>query len=375
VALIAHVTTRFLGGGSEHTIADVVRALAAPHHEHVLIVGREHDPARVRALLGATRTIVVPTLIRQPHPVLDLRAVAAIEQVLARLRPDVLHTIQSKAGILGRTAGHRARVPVIVHNVVMANFGPGFGRLMSPVYRAAERLVAPWTDAYVVCGLELRERFVLGGIGAAARYTVIRSSVDLDAYRAAAERGQQAARDAFGLPDDRPLVLFAGSLERRKGVGDLPTFLAELRQALPDAMLVIAGGGPMREPMEAEFQRRGLTPAYRYLGYSDRMPDVMAACDCLVMLSSAEGLATVLVQAAAAGRPFVSYAVDGPAELLDRGAAGSIVPIGAAPYAAREAARLMRAKPRPAADLSEWRPAEVDIRYRALFDGLRRAVT
>jgi glycosyltransferase involved in cell wall biosynthesis len=372
MTLVVHVSTRFIGGGSERTLADVVHALPAPDFEHVVIVGRDHDPARMRSLLGETRSIVVPTLIRTPHPIRDARAYAGLRRILSDLRPDVLHTIQSKAGILGRAAGRRAGVPTLVHGVVMSNFGPGFSPIASPVYRAAERAVARWTTAYIACGLELEERFVRAGIGDRARYTVIRSSVDLDAYRAAADRGRAAAREAIGLPSDRPVVLFAGALERRKGIDDLPAFVAELRRALPDAMLVVAGTGPLRERMEGAFRDAALAPAFRYVGYCDRMPELMAACDCLVMLSSAEGLATVLVQAAAARRPFVSYAVDGPGELIGRGAAGSIVPRGAPGDAARETARLIAAAPRATVDLSEWEPAEVASRYRAFFDGLGR---
>jgi glycosyltransferase involved in cell wall biosynthesis len=139
-------------------------------------------------------------------------------------------------------------------------------------------------------------------------------------------------------------------------------------------MLVVAGSGPMRDRMEAAFRNEPLASGFRYLGYSDRMPELMAACDCLVMLSSAEGLATVLVQAAAAGRPFVSYAVDGPGELIQRGAAGSVVPIGDALAAAREAARVIAMTPRSTIDLSEWEPGEISRRYRAFFDALRPSV-
>jgi glycosyltransferase involved in cell wall biosynthesis len=369
MAVIAHVTTRFLGGGSERSLGDVVHAL--PTHQHVLLVGRDHDASRIRALIGDVRTIVVPTLVRQPNPILDAQAAMALRRTIGDLRPDLVHTIQSKAGILGRAAARWARVPIVVHSVVMANFGRGFSPLGSQVYRAAERLAASWTTEYIVCGIDLRDRFLRAGIASPGQYTVIRSSVDAEAYRSRSAAGRSANRAALGLPVEGRAVLFAGALESRKGGGDLPAFLAELRRTNPDVTLLIAGVGPLKHRMEARFQALGVGSSVRFLGYTERMPEVFAASDCLVMLSRAEGLATVLVQAIGSGVPFVSYQVDGPRELIARGAVGSVVRSGDLAAAAREVSRMLAGRPRDAGvDLSEWDPAEVARRYRAFFDRL-----
>jgi glycosyltransferase involved in cell wall biosynthesis len=365
---IVHVATRFLASGTERAIADIVAALPAPGFEHVLIVGRDHDPVSIRTLCGDIQVIVSPRLVRRPDPLQDPLTTAHLTRTIRRLRPTILHTIQSKSGILGRVAGRLAGVQAFVHTVNMANFGAGFHPLLSVVYANAERLVGTWTDRFPVNGTELRDRYLRAGIGSQEQYVMIRSSVDPGPFRAAANEGMGVARARLGLRVDPPTILFAGSLDERKGALDLPQFLVAVRKRVPDATLVVAGDGPLRAELERRVQERGLASAVRFLGFTAQVPEAMTAADCLVMLSRAEGLATVLVQAGAAGTPFVSYDVDGPAELIDLGAVGCVVPRGDLEAAAAATGAMLCAVPSGRLALDEWAPDEVRRRYRAVFE-------
>jgi glycosyltransferase involved in cell wall biosynthesis len=364
---VVHVATRFLASGTERTIADIVAGYAGPGVEHVLVVGREHDPASIRGLVGDIQVVIVPDLVRRPDPVRDLRAARALGRAIRRFQPDVVHTVQSKSGILGRFAARRAGVQRLVHTVNMANFGQGFNPVLGLVYREAERRCAKWTDQFTVNGRDVRDRFVRAGVADEDRFELIRSSVDVAPFRETATRGRLAAREGLGLQSDGPIVLVAGSLDARKGAHELPGFLEALRRELPAARLLIAGDGPLRSKIEADLATRGLYDAVTFLGFTSRLPEAMAASDCLVMLSRAEGLATVLVHAAAAGLPFVSNDVDGPAEMISRGAAGALSRIGDVEAAATLAGQAIASGRGDPVDLGEWDPAHVRERYRTVF--------
>jgi glycosyltransferase involved in cell wall biosynthesis len=368
VTLIVHVATRFFSYGGERSVADVVAALPPPDYRHILIVGRDHDPAGIRSLLGETPTVVVPTMIRRPDPIRDPLAARDITRYLRRLRPDLVHTSQSKSGILGRWAAHRAGVPAVVHSVLMANHGPGFPAVTSAVYKRAERLAVRWTDQYIVNGSELRDRFLRAGIGMASDYELIRSSVDAGPVREAVAAGRAAARRALGLATDGPIVLWAGTLDRRKGAHDLPGYFAALHVIEPRARLLVTGRGPLQDDVERSLTALGLREAVTFLGFTPRLPEAMAAADSLIMLSRAEGLATVLVFAAAAGRSFVSFEVDGPRELIERGATGAIAPIGDVDRAASLTAELLASPPPAPIWIEEWSPDYVRARYREVFE-------
>jgi glycosyltransferase involved in cell wall biosynthesis len=364
---VVHVNTRFLASGAERSVADIVAGYAGRDIEHVMLVGPEHDPRWIRKLLGDIQVIVVPDLIRQPHPVRDLLAARSLVRVFRRLRPDVVHTIQSKSGILGRAAARRVGVQTVIHTVNMGNFGQGFNAALSVAYRQAERTCARWTNQFIANGTDVRGRYVRAGVATADRFELVRSSVDVEVFRAASASGRDTARATLGLTGAGPIILFAGRLDARKGTHELPAFLMTLRERVPDAHLVIAGDGPLQSQIAREFATRGLEAAVTFLGFTSRLPEAMVAADCLVMLSRAEGLATVLVHAAAVGLPFVSNDVDGPHEMIVRGARGAISPIGDLPRAASLVVdQLSQGRGGPI-DLSEWDPAHVRRRYGTVF--------
>jgi glycosyltransferase involved in cell wall biosynthesis len=223
----------------------------------------------------------------------------------------------------------------------------------------------------LVFGTDLRDRFTKAGIGREDRYEVIRSVVDVQPFRGGATSDRAAMRAALDLPVTAPIVLFAGSLDQRKGAFELPRYFARVKDIAPDAHLVVAGEGPARSFLVERFARLGLGADVTLLGFTPRLPEVIAAADCLIALSSAEGLATVLLLAAAAGTPFVSYEVDGPRELITLGATGDVVALGDWRAAARATCvSFGRGRPVPI-ELPSWSRSVVYAQYRAVFDRLR----
>lgn len=365
---ITHVLTRFLTGGSERRVQDFVAAF--PSHVHHLIVGREVDLDRVERLLPDVSVTVVPSLVRPVSPLADATALRRVVALLRSQRPDLVHTCQSKAGVVGRLAARLVRVPLVLHSLVMANFGTDDGA-RERIYRIAERAARPWTDAYLVAGADLRQRYVSAGIAPAGACHVVRASLPVDRLRACAALGRDEARRAFDLPGEGALLAYVGSLEPRKRVTHLPALLQAVRADVPDARLLIAGDGPERDAVVGLARTAGLADAISLLGYTPDVPELLAASDCVVLLSKAEGLPQVLVQAAAVGTPFVAYAVDGVDELVRAGADGVAVAQGdVAGAAAALVGRLRTGRRAQGFDLTEWSAETVHERYRELVSEL-----
>lgn len=355
---VLHIVTRYRRGGSEQRIRDIVAAL--DDCEHVVVVGDDSDLDLARGELGVT-VEYLPTLVRAPRPAADARAVPDLVRRIRRSRPDVVVTHQSKAGAVGRLAARFCRVPV-VHSLSMANFGPGFSRGESAVFRVVERALAPATDRYLVVGEDLARRFQGAGVPA-AKLTVVRSGATLPAPRPA------AAPSVPGVPDDRPVILALGALEPRKHPLDLVPLLERVRRTVPDAFLAVAGEGPLRDELERAVAAAGLGADLGVLGYVKPVEPLLWRADVLVLMSDAEGLPQVLVQAAAAGTPFVTYEVDGAWEMVALGARGTVVPHGALERAADSVAAWLTTAPEGSAraDLSSWHTATIHATYRSVI--------
>jgi glycosyltransferase involved in cell wall biosynthesis len=260
----------------------------------------------------------------------------------------------------------------------MANFGPGYSRLQSALFRRIEARLIRRTSAYVVVGSDLARRYEAIGTPS-DKLHVVRSGVTLTERRErTAARAEVCA--ALDLPADRPLVLYLGSLDQRKNVLDLPRLLPETSEIdAPRPYLVVAGEGPLEEALRETIRVRGLEGDARLVGFVREPGSLIRAADVVVLLSSAEGVPQVLVQAAAAQTPFVAYAVDGVRELMDLGAEGVAVPLGNVQAAAAATRALLargRTVPRSDIDFSAWSPEAISAGYRRVIgDALRRGTT
>lgn len=364
---VIHVATRFLRGGSEARISDIARAI--PSADHHLVVGAESDLDLARERVAPASLRVIRSLVRRPHPLLDAAAFMQLSRLLRAEPHDLLITHQSKAGVLGRAAAARVRRADVVHSLSMASFGPGYPGVQDRVFRALERRLGAHTGAYLVVGADLAQRYTELGIEP-VKFHVVRS--DAHVHTAPGPDAVRVRRDA-GLPDDRPVVLYLGSLEPRKNVLQLVDLLQHLMDVpLPARpFLAVAGQGPLRRELEDALVARGLAGEAAVLGFVDEPISLVAAVDALVLLSGVEGLSQVLVQAAAVGTPFVAYEVDGVRELLQLGAVGRAVAPGALEDAAEAIQAVLTAeRPPPEADLSSWSPDEIARRYREVIEPL-----
>lgn len=358
---ILHVATRLLGGGSERDIERLVRfELDLGHEVHIAAGGNEGFDAPFGSALHP-----VPALGRSVRPWRDGRAFLQLRRMIEEGRFDVVHTHQSKAGILARLAA-RGHARAIVHSVHMASFGPGYSPGASLVYRELERRCGAFTDLLIYVGEELRERYLGAGIGRRERAAIVRTPIDIEQFvRARDFSAEQRARErAFrGLRAEVPLAVSVGALEPRKRhaltIERLQPMLAAGR-----LQLAIAGEGPERAPLEALLSQRGLEGQVRLLGHTPDIPALLGSADLLVLSSTVEGVPRVIVEALAAGLPVVATEVEGlreipgaPIDIVSRNGSGLL-----------EAAAARITSGRPMLDLAALEPWTLDAVQRQMAE-------
>jgi glycosyltransferase involved in cell wall biosynthesis len=147
---------------------------------------------------------------------------------------------------------------------------------------------------------------------------VLRNGVDLERFRPA---DRAAARAGLGLT--RRTLASVGLLVERKGHG----LVIEALRSLPDTDLVIVGEGPDRDSLQRFAKSIGVADRVRFLGLVDqsRLGQIYNAVDGLVLASSREGWANVLLEAMACGTPVVASAVWGTPEVVARPQAGVLM--------------------------------------------------
>ncbi len=157
-------------------------------------------------------------------------------------------------------------------------------------------------------------------------------------------RGERAsARRELGISPEALVLLFVHRLSRRKGIDLIPAIAAEVTKKSRNAIFLIVGDGPEREKLKAEIRSRKLEDRVRLVGEipNRKIPSYFIAADIFFMPSEEEGFPHVLLEAMAAGLPYVASDVGGVREITPPALQPFLVPSGdAARFAKRICAVL-----------------------------------
>jgi glycosyltransferase involved in cell wall biosynthesis len=320
---VMHAITLLELGGAQRNTLDTVARLDRSRFEVALACGVGAELYAEAQALPDVRLFPLPHLLREVRPAAEIAAVGELRAAIRVFRPDVVHTHSSKAGVLGRLAARRERVPVVVHSIHGFGFGPHQSAPVRWTFIAAERLVARWTDHFVAVSRRNLEEGVRLGLFDAARAIVIRSGIALDAFRSHA--GGAAVRRELGIPAGAPLVLQVACFKPQKAPERFVALAAALSPRFPDAHFVLAGDGELRGALEAARARAGLAARLHLPGWRRDVPALLDAATVVTLTSRFEGLPRALVEALAAGVPVVAMAVDGVEEVVRDGIDGYLV--------------------------------------------------
>lgn len=329
---VTHIITRLIvGGAQENTLTSVLGLRQKPGLKVDLISGRSEGPeGSLEHLLhdGPEPLQIVPQLVRPVRPRLDWLALRRLTDLLGRLQPDIVHTHSGKAGILGRLAAARARVPVIIHTIHGPSFGAFQGRLPNLVFRLAEQYAARVTDHFVVVADAMKQKYLEAGIGRPEQYTRIFSGFQLEPFLASTNDLQLRARLGIG-PQDFVIGKIA-RLCKLKGHADLFTIAPKLVRSHPQTKFLLVGDGEYRRQLEQWATSSGLAEHFVFTGLvpPEGVAPLVGMMDVIVHLSSREGLARALPQSLAAARPVVAYDCDGAREVCLDNQTGFLVPLG-----------------------------------------------
>jgi glycosyltransferase involved in cell wall biosynthesis len=273
----------------------------------------------------------------------------ALVDYLRKERPAVLLSALHFNNELAILAKHWARVPtrvVVCEQNTLSQRSRHETRLSKRLTPWIAKLAYPRADAVVavshgvaqdlhqVLGLPLSEIDVIYNPGVTPEI---------------ASKAQEPLEHPWFAAGEPPVILGVGKLEMQK---DFPTLLqafAQVRAQRP-VRLVILGWGPEAEQrrLEALIEELGIGADVQLAGYVNNPYAYMARSALFVLSSRWEGLPFVLVEAMAVGLPVVSTNCEsGPAEILDHGQYGTLVPVGDAQAMARAIAQVLDGKTPP----------------------------
>jgi glycosyltransferase involved in cell wall biosynthesis len=316
--------------------------------EVVLLAGPDPGPEgdlHQAALRGGLELHLMPSLVRPIRPDLDLVTLVKLFRFMKRGRFDVVHTHSSKAGILGRVAARMAGVPIVIHTLHGLAFHDYQAAWKNWIYIHLERSCAPLSDALIAVNQKTIDGALGAGIGRPEQFVKILSGMDLEPFLEVGERlGPAEAKRSLGIPETAPVVGKIGRLFPLKGHDAFFDAAARIAREEPECRFLLVGGGVLRPALEEKAKRLGIADKTLFAGLvpPDEVPRHIQAMDVVVHTSLREGIARVIPQAGAVGKPVVSFALDGAPEVVEDGVSGYLAPPGDIERVAARALSLLR---------------------------------
>ena len=379
VETVCHVITKLELGGAQEVALYAVSHLDRKKFRPVLIAGPGGFLTEEARRLPGVQTIIVPSLGRQIHAISDLFALFHLMILFRRLRPAIVHTHSSKAGILGRWAAWLARVPVIIHTVHGFGITPSQPVWLRRILIMLERMTG-WITTHWITVAQIDAQTGRQWQLFDSNVSVIRPGIDPRPVQQPLEPSvRNKLREEFGAGSDEYLIGTVACLKPQKAPEDVVAVAKLVCAHIPRARFVVIGDGERRSSIEALIRRYGLQDRVRLAGWRRDVDRAMNSFDALLLTSHWEGFPRVVLEAASAGLPIVATRVGGVEEMIGHGCDIRLYEAGDIDGLAREVETLVRESEnggQRASGVKSELPKEFHIedmvkQYQSLYDKLR----
>ena len=253
----------------------------------------------------------------------DLRSILALRAAMLEVEAGATLLTRWREYLLGGLAARLAGRPRVV-------LGLGLRRI--PRNDPKRRLIFGLADRVLVNAPEIRDSICSRSWIPPDKVDVVVNGLDLVRWRPRWEPERQVAglafRSAHGIAETAPLLVTIGNLTGQKDHANLVAACDRLHRRIPDLRALIIGEGELRAALEQDIRERGLADVVTLTGFVADPSAALAAADVFVLPSSNEGMAWVLMEAAASGLPAVTTDVSGAQHCVRDGETGRVVSVG-----------------------------------------------
>ncbi len=311
------------GGGAERVMVQLANGFARKGHSVDLLLAQAEG--RYRDEVSGEVDIIDLSSKRVSS------ALRPLANYLRTKRPDALLTAMAHANLVAivahKMARSRARLVISERNSLARLSGAS-----GVAFRCIMRALYPFADRVVCVSEGIADELKHEAAVPSRLLRAIPNPVDTADI---AGKAQDRPNHPWFEGGAAPVIVAVGRLETQK---DYPTLIAAFNEVRSrrSVRLIILGEGSLRERLQTDINRRGLTASVSLAGFQANPFGWMAAARLYVMSSLYEGFPNSLVQAMACNTQVVSTdCPTGPSQILEGGKWGTLAPVGCAPALAR----------------------------------------
>jgi len=308
-----------IGGPAQHVVF-LSEALDKNNFETILVTGEIEDSEGDMSYLASERNLNVtnvPGFRRKLDFVGDIKVFWKVFKIIAKEKPDIIHTHTAKAGTLGRVAGiiynifakNKAILIHTFHGHVLSGY---FGTLKSSIFVYIERFLAHFTNKIIAVSASVYQDLTRLKIGNRTKIVIIPLGLELDSFLAI-----NSMKDISKTPE----YFKVGIIGRLVPIKNHRLFLESARLYIDNKLhlpikFVIIGDGELKNELENYAKELNLNDVIEFRGWLKDLDKVYSKLDIVCLTSLNEGTPVSLIEAMAASKPVIATNVGGVKELL-----------------------------------------------------------
>ena len=295
-------------------------------HYEVVVVSSPGERMKVLEEREGVRTVSIP-MERRISLVKDFMSLLRLIILFAKERPDMVHSITPKAGLLSMLAAWITRVPVRMHTFTGLVFPTATGK-MQKLLIVMDRLTCFCATHINPEGEGVKRDLINYNITSKPLHVIANGNVngiDLEYF----DRTPEVMEKAYSYKKEGTFTFcFVGRMVKDKGINELVHSFLLLYQ--DDARVRLLLVGPFEkelDPVLPEVEEQILHhPGICFMGFQSDVRPFLAASDALVFPSYREGFPNVVIQAGAMGIPAIVTDINGCNEIVLPDRNGMIIP-------------------------------------------------
>ncbi|PFM61149.1 glycosyltransferase family 1 protein [Bacillus cereus] len=266
-------------------------------------------------------------LQRSPLRIQNFHAYKKLKSIIHQNRYNIIHCHTPMGGVIARLAARKARQQgtKVIYTAHGFHFCKGAPFINWLLYYPIERSLATNTDCLITINQEDYNLAVKHRLQAKDIKLVHGVGVDIERFTPVNETEKRELKLQCGYNPQDFLMFYAAEFNKNKNQSFLIHVLAQLKNEIPHAKLLLAGEGPLIEECKKLATQLGVSNMIHFLGYRSDVASLLQMCDIAVASSYREGLPVNIMEAMACGLPVVATDNRGHRELIINNKNGWII--------------------------------------------------
>ncbi|MFJ8352983.1 glycosyltransferase family 4 protein [Bacillus paramycoides] len=303
-------------------------------------------------------------LQRSPLRIQNFHAYKKLKSIIHQNRYNIIHCHTPMGGVIARLAARKARQQgtKVIYTAHGFHFCKGAPFINWLLYYPIERSLATNTDCLITINQEDYNLAVKHRFQAKDIKLVHGVGVDIERFTPVTETEKRELKLQCGYNPQDFLMFYAAEFNKNKNQSFLIYVLAQLKNEIPHAKLLLAGEGPLMEECKKLATQLGVSNMIHFLGYRSDVASLLQMCDIAVASSYREGLPVNIMEAMACGLPVVATDNRGHRELIINNKNGWIIDC-ADIKAMAERVKVISENPQLLAQMGQYGRTSIENQY------------